>query len=152
MKTDCMSWFSHSANCDPPIQPPNGYILPYSSTIEGAMVSVLCWNYAQQSIRKEGNLTCSYHGVWEPNPREVCGTNSDSAVTGTDNNTVWVITFKSRHSVHVYMMKDISIKLLLNYFLCRICSKVNFSCIGCSVAALFIATLYCWIFHWSIQQ
>ena len=42
----------------------------------------------QQSIKKEGNLTCSYHGVWEPNPREVCGTNSDSAVTGTDNNTV----------------------------------------------------------------
>ena len=95
MKTDCMSGFSHSANCDLPIQPPNGYVLPYSSTVKGAMVSVLCWNYDQQSIRKEGNLTCSYHGVWEPNPREVCGTtNSDSAVTGTDNNTVSIITFK----------------------------------------------------------
>ena len=53
--------------------------LPYSSTVEGAMVSVLCWNYDQRSIRMEGNLTCNHHGVWEPNPKEVCGTNSNDS-------------------------------------------------------------------------
>ena len=45
------------------------------------MVSVLCWNDDQQSIRVEGNLSCNHHGMWEPNPGEVCGTNSE-VVTG----------------------------------------------------------------------
>ena len=37
------------------------------------MVSVLCWNDDQRSIKEEGNLTCNHYGVWEPNPSEVCG-------------------------------------------------------------------------------
>ena len=86
-----------SANCGPPVQPPNGYTLPYSSTIEGAMVSLLCWSYDQQSIRMEENLSCSHYGVWEPNPREVCGTNSDLRVTGTDNNTIYKIKYCMCH-------------------------------------------------------
>ena len=65
---------SHSANCGPPNQPLNGYIFPYLSTIEDTMVTILCWNDEQRSIRKKGNLTCNHHGVWEPNPSEVCGT------------------------------------------------------------------------------
>ena len=70
----CHTQLSHSANCGPPNQPLNGYILPYSSTIEGTMVTILCWNNEQRSIRMKGNLTCNHHGVWEPNPSEVCGT------------------------------------------------------------------------------
>ena len=38
------------------------------------MVTILCWNNEQHSIRMKGNLTCNHHGVWEPNPSEVCGT------------------------------------------------------------------------------
>ena len=85
-----------SANCCPPVQPPNGYILPYSSTIiiEGAMVSVLCWSYDQQSIRMEENVSCNH---WEPNSRQVCGTNSDLRVTGTDNNTIYNIASSMCH-------------------------------------------------------
>ena len=38
------------------------------------MVTILCWNDEQHSIRKKGNLTCNHHGVWEPNPSEICDT------------------------------------------------------------------------------
>ena len=47
------------------------------------MVTVLCWNDDQKSIRMEGNLTCNHYGVWEPNPSEVCDTEIVSGKNAT---------------------------------------------------------------------
>lgn len=36
------------ANCGLPSQPTNGYIVPYTSILEGAMVTYTCWNVHQR--------------------------------------------------------------------------------------------------------
>ena len=82
-------WFklTHStnlANCGPPSRPPNGYIISYSTTIEGGVVTILCWNDDHQSKAEDRNITCSRLGIWEPTPSEVCGLVSNS---GTN---IWI--------------------------------------------------------------
>ena len=66
------------ASCGPPPSPPtNGHILPYLSTLEGAIVTYVCWNIHQQeniSLCTEINTTavCSKKGTWEPDSQDMC--------------------------------------------------------------------------------
>ena len=72
----------HTANCGPPSPPPSGYIFPYTSTIDGAIVNFVCqksaWNLKE-------NLTvtvCNKQGKWDPNPAEFC------AIVSGNNNAI----------------------------------------------------------------
>ena len=70
------------ANCNPPSPPPNGYIIPYLSSVEGATVTIICQDQDPQSVF-EGNLTklvCNHQGVWEPNPCDFCQKTSGSLI------------------------------------------------------------------------
>ena len=56
--------------CAPPSPPPNGYIIPYTSTVEGATVTYVFQNLNQiesQSVCTEVNVTsvCNRDGHWE---------------------------------------------------------------------------------------
>ena len=56
--------------CAPPSPPPNGYIIPYTSTVEGATVIFVFENVYQidrQSVCTEVNVTavCNQDGHWE---------------------------------------------------------------------------------------
>ena len=80
---DCIEQYimvhsTYLANCGPPSRPPNSYIIPYSTTIEGGVVTFLCWNDDQQSKAEDRNITCNRLGIWEPTPSEVCGLVSNS--------------------------------------------------------------------------
>ena len=72
-----------AATCGPPAPPPNGIIAPYSNTLEGAMVTCVCWTLTEaehQPICKEMNITavCSAEGNWEPNLETICAEQFDS--------------------------------------------------------------------------
>ena len=62
-----------AANCGPPSPPPSGYIFPYISTIDGAVVNFVC--QASAYDLEEENITvavCNNQGEWDPNPAEFC--------------------------------------------------------------------------------
>jgi hypothetical protein len=55
-----------SANCGEPSPPSDGYIEPYTSTVEGAVVNRVhvCEN-GQQSWAQAEQISCSPYGQWE---------------------------------------------------------------------------------------
>jgi hypothetical protein len=66
-------------NCSLPSAPPNanGYIAPYTSTLEGAEVTYVCWTIdhtLHQPMCKQSNRTavCTAEGNWEPNSDNIC--------------------------------------------------------------------------------
>jgi hypothetical protein len=58
-----------TASCGPPSPPPNGFIFPYSSTVDGAVVNFTCQKSA--SFLDEAAV-CSKQGKWDPDPAEFC--------------------------------------------------------------------------------
>ena len=70
--------------CFSPSPPQNGYIIPYTSTTEGAKVTYVCWtvdhNTQHQPMCKQRNITavCTAEGNWEPNynSHEICDKSS----------------------------------------------------------------------------
>ena len=65
-----------TANCGHPKSPLDGYILPYTSTLEGARVIFACQNSTQalnsQQYELEYSTLCNSNGKWEPDPTELC--------------------------------------------------------------------------------
>ena len=62
-------------SCPSPSQPPNGYILPYTSTLEGATLTYVCWNVQHGTgLCGEVNRTavCTERGQWEPSADDIC--------------------------------------------------------------------------------
>lgn len=72
------TYYTALPNCGPPSPPVNGYIVPYTSTLEGVEVTFACQNTCQthdglQSPVKAVHLAvCNSHGNWEPNPADFC--------------------------------------------------------------------------------
>ena len=59
----------HAANCGPPPRAPStgGRILPYTSTLEGAMVTYACWHQVMhQCMEVNMSSVCNKEGNWEP--------------------------------------------------------------------------------------
>ena len=70
-------FFYFLEKCSLPSTPPNGHIIPYNSTIEGAEVTYVCWNIDRtlyQPMCKQTNRTavCTADGSWEPNSDNIC--------------------------------------------------------------------------------
>ena len=63
----------NTANCGPPSPPPSGYILPYISTTDGAVVDFVCQASALD-LDEENTTTavCNNQGEWDPSPAEFC--------------------------------------------------------------------------------
>ena len=62
-----------AVNCGPPSSPPNGYINPYTSTVEGGRVTFACQNIHQKSpIEEVHTAVCNPNGNWEPDPVKLC--------------------------------------------------------------------------------
>ena len=64
-------------NCGPPSAPSHGHFLPYTSTLEGATVTYVCWTIYQEaniSLSTEINTTavCNKNGNWEPVSLDMC--------------------------------------------------------------------------------
>ena len=61
------------AICGHPPSPKNGYIVPYTSTVEGARVMTMC---TSDSLGLGENITsvsyCGPQGDWVPNPINIC--------------------------------------------------------------------------------
>ena len=63
----------HIASCGPPSTPPNGYIFPYTSTIEGSVVTFVCQNNDHQTLFENfTTAVCNQQGNWEPSPGDFC--------------------------------------------------------------------------------
>ena len=60
---------SQTANCGPPSPPINGHILPYTSTLEGAVVMIRCFS---DGVEGDQTIFCTHHGIWELNSSEIC--------------------------------------------------------------------------------
>ena len=58
----------YTANCGPLPSPANGYVLPYTSTLEGTSAMFMC----QNGLQSEMTTRCTRGGKWEPNPIDVC--------------------------------------------------------------------------------
>ena len=58
------------ANCGTPSPPINGHILPYTSTLEGAVVTIRCFS---DGMDENQTIVCPHHGIWEPNSVVSCG-------------------------------------------------------------------------------
>ena len=63
--------------CDPPSSPLNGYIIPYTSTVEGATVTYVFQmsnKIGHHSVCADVNFTavCNNNGQWEPASGDVC--------------------------------------------------------------------------------
>ena len=61
----------------PPSPPTNGHILPYTNTLEGTIVTYMCWNIHQEeniSLCTEVNTTavCNKHGNWDLISQDLC--------------------------------------------------------------------------------
>ena len=62
----------------------SGYILPYTSTIEGTRLEVVCLteiNGLQRENITTVNVVCTHEGNWDPNPIYVC---KNSSALGND--------------------------------------------------------------------
>ena len=67
----------YTVSCGPPSPPPNGFIFPYFSTINGAVVNFTCRQKSASYL--EENITaavCNKQGKWDPDPAEFCTTAS----------------------------------------------------------------------------
>ena len=63
------------AKCGAPSQIINGHALPYTSTVEGAVVTIICHDIELTSLLVKNSTTailCNHNGQWEPNPYDVC--------------------------------------------------------------------------------
>ena len=65
------------ANCGHPLSPTNGLILPYTNTLEGTIVTYICWNIHQEenlSLCTEVNTTavCNEYGNWKLISQDLC--------------------------------------------------------------------------------
>ena len=97
------------SNCGPPMSPPNGFISPYTSTIEGAKVIFGCQNYSCQNgiqtLPNELHSTlCNSLGQWEPDPLIFCSSknihdiNYDCVITnntGIEEELKWTMSCNS---------------------------------------------------------
>ena len=79
----------HTASCCPPPPPQNGYINPYSSTLEGAEGIVTCTS----GLHEINFTTICDGGWWEPDITDLC-TNSSGACM----QTILIFTL----SIHVH--------------------------------------------------
>ena len=76
-----------SATCASPVPPPNGIIMLYSNTLEGAMVTLVCWTIHetrhQSAMCKETNATAVFNakGNWEPCLETICAEPFDSGIS-----------------------------------------------------------------------
>ena len=67
-----------SVNCGQPLSPPtSGHILPYTNTLEGAIVTYMCWNIhkeenVSQCIEVSTMAVCNEHGNWELISQDSC--------------------------------------------------------------------------------
>ena len=61
----------HAGNCGP-LPSANGYVFPYTSTLEGSRVMFMCQDDAQSEL----TAVCTGAGKWEPSPIDVCDTSS----------------------------------------------------------------------------
>ena len=72
-----------TAICDVPTHPLNGYILPYTNTIEGTRLEVLCITETD-GLQRENitivTVVCTYEGNWYPNPMYACGNSTASGI------------------------------------------------------------------------
>ena len=73
----CIHFNFGTAICGLPSLPINGYIAPYTSTLERATVMYICWNVhrrGHQSQCEKVNMTavCNEHGYWEPSTDDIC--------------------------------------------------------------------------------
>ena len=59
-----------TANCGPLPSPANGYVHPYTSTLEGASAIFTCQN--GQHSGSGITTVCTPAGKWEPNPTDGC--------------------------------------------------------------------------------
>ena len=59
----------HVANCNPPLVPDGAYIIPNTSTLEGAEVTYIC--HGDHSLYKE-KVIYTNKGEWEPNSSIIC--------------------------------------------------------------------------------
>ena len=69
--------FNLTANCGPPPPARNGHIIPYSSTLEGAEVTYMCWNVQQeenisQCVEIYTTAVCNAKGKWESRSDDMC--------------------------------------------------------------------------------
>ena len=52
----------------------NGYLIPYTSTLEGARITIVC-NDGNHIANVTNLVSCTHHVIWEPDPSEIeCGT------------------------------------------------------------------------------
>ena len=89
-------------NCFSPSPPQNGYIIPYTSTTEGAKVTYVCWtvdhNTQHQPTCKQRNITavCTAEGNWEPNynSHEICDKSSGKIwMIAEHDNCNWLLPY-----------------------------------------------------------
>ena len=57
----------YAANCGP-LPSASGYVLPYTSTLEGSSVMFRC----QNDLQSEVTAVCTRAGKWEPSPTDIC--------------------------------------------------------------------------------
>ena len=67
------------SSCSTPLSHPNGYIIPYNDTMEGATITFSCQNSCtcqggllDQSSLELHTAVCTSDGDWEPNPADFC--------------------------------------------------------------------------------
>ena len=65
------------ANCGPPPPAQNGHIISYSSTLEGAEVTYVCWNVhheenTSQCVEIYTTAVCNVEGKWESRSDDMC--------------------------------------------------------------------------------
>ena len=56
------------ANCGPP----RGYIFPYNSTFERAIVEFACQQAGNSTTTLTMTAVCNHRGTWYPDPAQVC--------------------------------------------------------------------------------
>ena len=57
----------YTANCGP-LSSASGYVLPYTSTLEGSSAMYMC----QNDIHSEVMVVCTGAGKWEPSSANIC--------------------------------------------------------------------------------
>lgn len=73
-----------AATCGPPVSSQNGFIIPHSNNLEGAIVTYVCWTVHEtrhHCMCNEMNATavCNDDGNWEPNAEDICMLTSESS-------------------------------------------------------------------------
>ena len=56
---------NYTANCGPPSPPPNGFIFPYTSTLDGAVMNFTCQKSASNLEENFTAAICNKQGKWD---------------------------------------------------------------------------------------